>query len=180
MHQTPLTIPGAVLIHLDTYEDNRGSFSVIWERNSYSEIASGWEQDNVSISKKGVIRGLHAQHLRPQGKLVSVLNGAVYDVILDIRPESPTFGKWEFVFLKPGYQLWVPRGCAHGFQALEDGTIFSYKVDNAYDPKSEYTILWNDVSLGIQWPLRDEALVSEKDALGLAWSKVRDILTRRH
>ncbi len=170
MKATHLTIPELVLLEPRIFPDERGAFfesynSRVFATDTGLDIA--FVQDNHSISRQGVLRGLHYQ-LAPhaQGKLVRVVSGASYDVAVDIRPGSATFGKWvaETLNADNRKQLWIPAGFAHGFLALEDGTEFLYKTTDFYDRASERTIRWDDPALGIDWPLR-EVLLSDKDAV---------------
>jgi dTDP-4-dehydrorhamnose 3,5-epimerase len=134
-------------------------------------------QDNHSRSRKGVLRGLHYQAQHPQGKLVRVTRGAVFDVAVDVRPASATFGRWVGVELSEqnNRQLWIPAGLAHGFLVMTDIADFLYKATDFYAPEHERTIAWNDPSIGVEWPLLDsQPLISEKDAKGLPLSSVRD------
>lgn len=132
-------------------------------------------QDNHSRSQKGVLRGLHFQNPGPQGKLVRVTRGAVFDVAVDLRRSSPQFGKWVGVELSAENKrmFWVPEGFAHGFLTLEDDTDFLYKCTAPYAPQSEYTLAWDDPDVGVEWPVIDLApLISDKDAAGLALADV--------
>ncbi len=164
-------IKGIVSIQPKVFGDERGYFIETFNESKYSEFLNGisFKQDNLSKSKKGVLRGLHFQ-LSPheQGKLVSVIHGSVLDVALDIRKDSPTYGQHFSVVLSGELknQLWIPPGFAHGFIALEDDTLFSYKCTNVYAPNFEQTILWNDPILNIDWKL-DNQIISEKDKVGL-------------
>lgn len=164
-------IEGLVLIEPRAFHDDRGFFFESFNENKYREyLGDGIQfvQDNISSSKKGVLRGLHFQ-LPPfaQGKLVSVVKGGVLDVAVDLRKESPTYGKHELVELteKNKLQFWIPPGFAHGFLSLEEDTIFSYKCSNYYSPQHERTILWNDQDLKIEWGI-DTPIVSDKDRIG--------------
>lgn len=163
------SLKGAYLIKPDVFQDERGFFVETYSRSKFEEMGIDAEfvQDNHSMSvKKGVLRGLHFQ-LPPhaQSKLVRATKGAVYDVIVDLRKDSPTFGKWEGFELSAEnfLMLFVPRGFAHGFCTLQDNTEFQYKCDNLYAPGKEDGLLWNDPTLGIKWPVEDPIL-SEKDA----------------
>lgn len=148
------------------FADARGRFVETWNAERYAGlgIPGPFVQDNVSVSKRGVLRGLHFQNPNAQGKLVSVLHGAVWDVAVDLRVDSPTFGEWVGVELSAenGRQMWIPEGFAHGFQALEDATVFGYKCTAAYSPADEHSLRWDDPALGIAWPLA-EPRVSAKD-----------------
>jgi dTDP-4-dehydrorhamnose 3,5-epimerase len=160
-------LEGVLIVEPRVFADERGRFWETWNAERYAArgIPGPFVQDNVSVSKRGVLRGLHYQNPNAQGKLVSVLHGAVYDVAVDLREGSPTFGEWVGVELSAadGRQVWIPVGFAHGFQALCDGTAFSYKCTAPYSPADECGLRWDDPALGIEWPL-DEPVVSPKDA----------------
>jgi dTDP-4-dehydrorhamnose 3,5-epimerase len=163
---TPTTLPDVVLIEPRVFSDERGAFFEMWREERYSSLAGApFRQDNVSVSRRGVVRGLHFQHPRDQGKLVSVLAGAAFDVVVDVRRGSPSFGKWvaEELSAANRRQLWIPPGFAHGFQALEDDTVFLYKVTELYAPDCERTIRPDDPALAIAWPL-PPALLAPRDA----------------
>lgn len=162
------SLKGAYLIKPKVFRDERGFFVESFSEKVFAEngIDAKFVQDNHSLSvKKGVLRGLHFQ-LPPndQAKLVRVTRGKVFDVIVDLRKDSPTFGKWEsFELSAENFQmLFIPRGFAHAYQTLEDNTEFMYKVDNFYAPESDSGIIWNDPDLNISWPIK-EAILSEKD-----------------
>jgi dTDP-4-dehydrorhamnose 3,5-epimerase len=166
---TKLKIPDVILVQGQKFSDDRGYFKELFKRTTFKELGDyEFVQDNFSVSKKGTVRGLHYQ-LAPksQGKLVQVLRGRVFDVAVDIRKSSPTFGQWVGVELSADndQMLFVPPGFAHGFMALEDDTYFLYKCTDEYDKASEAGILWNDETIGIEWPQVAQALVSEKDAI---------------
>ncbi len=168
-------IDGVVLVEAKSYGDARGSFAETYKREDF--IAGGitceFVQDNQSSSARGVLRGLHFQINHPQAKLVRVVSGSVFDVAVDLRPESPTYGAWEGAVLSAenGRQLFVPRGFAHGFLVLSDTAVFCYKCDDVYHPNDEGGIMWNDPAIGIEWPalegdaVFDESkiILSEKD-----------------
>lgn len=164
-------IKDLLLINPRIFEDDRGLFYESFNERKYNEIFGSeinFVQDNISLSKKNVLRGLHFQ--KPpfaQGKLVTVLKGSVLDVAVDLRKNSVTYGKYEIVELsdKNKLQFWIPPGFAHGFCALEDDTIFSYKCSNYYSPEHEETIMWNDPELSIDWKIINP-IVSEKDKIG--------------
>jgi len=160
-----LEIPDVILVKYKVFEDIRGFFAELYKRTDFlaNSIPYDFVQVNLSYSKPRVVRGLHYQ-LRPyeQGKLVYVIEGKVYDVAADIRKGSPWFGRHVGVYLEPGYALWIPPGFAHGFQALED-TYFLYLVTKEYSPQHERCINWSDPGLGIDWPIRADVVVSEKD-----------------
>lgn len=175
MKATPLAIPAVILFEPRAFEDERGLFFESFNQREF-EAAVGhpvtFVQDNHSISRKGVLRGLHFQRSPfAQGKLVRVVHGAAFDVAVDIRQGSPTYGKWvgETLSAQNRRQLWVPEGFAHGFIALEDGTEFLYKTTNFYDKASEGAVRWDDPTIGIDWPM-GAPLLSEKDAQAPALS----------
>ncbi len=165
-------IKNLLLLHVRQFTDDRGLFFESYNDKNYATYLGeeiDFVQDNLSISKKNVLRGLHFQSPPfAQGKLVSVLKGSVLDVAVDLRKESVTYGKHVMVELNAlnGYQFWIPPGFAHGFLSLEDETIFSYKCTNYYSPSHEHTLLWDDVDLDINWPVKNP-LISKKDAIGL-------------
>jgi dTDP-4-dehydrorhamnose 3,5-epimerase len=167
MQITQTRLPGVLVLEPRRFHDPRGSFAETWRRERYEEagLPGRFEQDNVSISARGVVRGLHFQNPAPQGKLVTALSGAIFDVAVDLRRDSPTFGAWVGVELSGDdlRQLWIPEGFAHGFQALTDGTIVSYKCTAPYVPEAESSIRWDDPRIGIEWPLAD-SILSPKDA----------------
>ena len=163
-----IALKGITLIKPKIYDDNRGLFLETFNLNKF-EKQTGFEttfyQDNLSVSKKNVLRGLHFQKPpNAQGKLVQVIKGRVIDVAVDIRKNSPTYGAYFKVELNDinRYQLWIPRGFAHGFVALEDNTIFSYKCDNPYSQKDEMSLPWDDEDLAIEWGVKNPIL-SKKD-----------------
>jgi dTDP-4-dehydrorhamnose 3,5-epimerase len=164
-------IAGLLVFEPRVFGDKRGSFFESFNRKIFDEVTGGnyeFVQDNQSLSKKGVLRGLHFQNPPfAQGKLVRVIQGAVIDVAVDIRKKSSTYGQHFSIELSAenNKQLWIPPGFAHGFVSLADDTLFSYKCTNYYSPESEGTIKWNDTDLGINWGV-ENALVSEKDELG--------------
>lgn len=164
-------IPGPVIIEPKVFGDERGFFLESWNRAAFAEAGLDltFVQDNHSRSSRGVLRGLHYQKPNPQGKLVRVANGSVFDVAVDIRRSSATFGRWIGVELSAANQrmLWVPPGFAHGFLTLEDKTDFLYKCTDFYQPAAEHCLRWDDPALAIDWPL--EGLTPElsaKDKVG--------------
>ena len=171
IERTP--IEGLTLIHPHVFEDERGYFIKDFERNFYAEngLPVDFLETNESKSKKGTIRGLHFQQKFSQGKLIRVIKGAVYDVAVDLRFGSPTFGKWMgFELSEYNHDvLYIPKGFAHGFLALEDNSIFSYKCTNKYAPEFDSGIKFDDSEIGIIWPVDkvggwDKVIISEKDA----------------
>jgi len=165
------SLPGVLIITPRIFSDNRGAFWETWNHKAFEEagMPCTWVQDNFSVSKKNVLRGIHYQITQAQGKLVRVAYGAVLDVAIDLRRNSPCFGKHVAVELTEdnGRMLWIPEGFGHGFLVLSEQAGFAYKVTDYYNPKGERTIVWNDPQLAIQWPVKpEEAIVSEKDAQG--------------
>jgi dTDP-4-dehydrorhamnose 3,5-epimerase len=164
-------IEGALIIEPKVFGDDRGFFLESWNARSFAAAGLDLDfvQDNQSRSSRGVLRGLHYQYPNPQGKLVRVTAGAVYDVAVDMRKSSPTFGKSVGVELSAANKrmFWLPEGMAHGFLCLEDGTDFLYKCTSFYDPANEHSLLWNDPVLEIEWPLQGiEPQLSAKDIAG--------------
>lgn len=161
-----LGLEGVLLVEPRVFRDPRGSFLEAWNESAYEAagIRARFVQDNVSHSIKGVVRGLHYQHPHPQAKLVTVLRGEVFDVVVDIRRGSPTFGQWEGVTLnaeRPRFLL-IPEGFAHGFAVTSDEAVFSYKCTDFYRPECDGGLLWDDPALGITWPVTCP-LLSQKD-----------------
>ncbi|WP_411705568.1 dTDP-4-dehydrorhamnose 3,5-epimerase [Edaphovirga cremea] len=170
MQITDTKIEGAKIIQPKVFGDARGFFLETFEKKRYQEMLDidlDFVQDNHSRSSRGVLRGLHFQKINPQGKLVRVVRGEVFDVAVDIRPDSPTYGAWQGVILSEENktQFWLPPGLAHGFVVLSDVADFEYKCTDYYDPANEGCLLWNDPALGIEWPL-ENPLLSEKDKIG--------------
>lgn len=167
------SIPGPLIIEPKVFGDERGFFMESWNAASFAEagLELTFVQDNHSRSRKGVLRGLHFQNPAPQGKLVRVVNGAVYDVAVDLRRSSPNFGKWVGVELSAANKrlFWVPEGFAHGFLTLEDDTDFLYKCTTPYAPANEHSLAWDDPTVGIDWPVGCmELQISSKDQVGKA------------
>ncbi|WP_314914796.1 dTDP-4-dehydrorhamnose 3,5-epimerase [Pseudomonas helleri] len=183
MKFTATALTGLVIVEPEVFQDNRGwfleSFNLQRFKSGLQELGLNspdyFVQDNLSSSKKGVVRGLHYQ-LEPhaQGKLVSVLHGAVFDVAVDLRPNSISYGKWFALELSAANKkmLWIPEGFAHGFLSLEDDTCVSYKVDKYYNKDSEQSVLWDDKNLAIQWPAFAEYYLSDKDKSAPAFVKL--------
>ena len=163
-------IPDVLIIEPAVFGDERGFFMESFNAREMQRIGIDAEfvQDNHSRSQRNVLRGLHYQITQPQGKLVRVVSGAVFDVAVDMRRESPTFGKWAGVELSAENKrlFWLPPGLAHGFFVLSESADFVYKATDYYAPQFERTVLWNDSDLGIVWPLTDEPILSGKDAAG--------------
>lgn len=167
MKVTETSLSGVLVLEPMVFKDSRGSFMEFYNEKNLEGVLPNLDfvQENVSISAKNVLRGLHFQNPpHAQAKLVTVLCGAAYDVIVDIRKKSPTYGEWFGLELteKNKKQLYVPRGFAHGFVSLEDDTLFHYKCDNYYHKPSEDALLWNDTELNITWPI-SSPILSEKD-----------------
>ena len=164
----PTSIAGVVILEPKVFGDQRGYFLETWSRERYREagIDADFVQDNISFSTQGTLRGLHFQHPRGQGKLVQVLNGSVYDVAVDIRIGSATFGQWVGVELtaEKHNQLYIPPGFAHGFYVISDTAQFSYKCTDYYSPQTEGGILWSDPEIAINWPQNGQPILSDKDA----------------
>ena len=173
-------IPGVLIIEPRVFGDDRGFFMETYQRDRYAEqgIPPGLVQDNMSFSRRGVLRGLHVQHPHGQGKLVQVFSGEVYDVAVDIRRGSPTFGRWVGVLLsgQNKRQFWVPPGFAHGFYVTSVDALFGYKCSDFYHPENEFSVRWNDPDIGIDWPLDGDPELSPKD---LDAALLRDIPSDR-
>lgn len=168
------SLPGVLLLTPTVYQDDRGAFWETWNQRAVTAagMPASWVQDNFSLSKKNVVRGIHYQVVHPQGKLVRVTHGAAFDVAVDLRQSSPTFGNHVAVELdgKSGRMLWIPEGFGHAFLALTEIVGFAYKVTDYYSPEGERTILWSDPNLNIPWPISGtDAIVSEKDRKGIAF-----------
>ena len=164
-------LPGVVLLEPTVFEDARGLTYESYNRRRFASLTGAdveFVQDNRSRSAKNVLRGLHYQVAKPQGKLVSVLHGEIYDVAVDLRRSSSRFGKWAGFTLSAADRrmAWIPPGFAHGFLALADGTEVQYKLTDFWAPEHERVIVWNDAKLGIRWPIRGEPLLSPRDAKG--------------
>ena len=171
MKVTPTEIPDVLLIEPRVFRDERGFFRETFQAERYTAAGVGGPmvQDNHSGSRRGVLRGLHYQVRRPQGKLVSVLAGAVFDAAVDLRRSSPTFGRWVGITLsaEDGRQLWVPPGFAHGFYVVSDWAEVCYKVTDFYNPECERTLIWNDPTVDVAWPLAGgQPVLAPKDARG--------------
>lgn len=164
---TETKIKDVYIIDVKTYGDHRGYFMETYKESDFKTagLVYNFVQDNQSSSKKGVLRGLHFQKTHPQAKLVRVLKGEAFDVAVDLRKDSETYGHWVGVLLseKNHRQLMIPRGFAHGFVVVSDQAEFAYKCDELYHPEDEGGILWNDPDVGIEWPEVGEVILSEKD-----------------
>ncbi len=176
IHRTELE--GVLVLEPEVFSDIRGFFLETYNEKTYAAagITERFVQDNQSRSRRGVLRGLHYQVGNPQGKLIRVLQGEIYDLAVDIRPGSRSFGKWAAIHINAEEQktIWIPKGFAHGFYTLSESADVAYKVTEFYAPREERTLLWNDPELAIPWPLRGDPIVSEKDRAG---HPLRDIAT---
>ena len=166
MEFRPTELPGVVLVVPDVHRDARGFFLETYHVRKYEGggIGARFVQDNQSRSRRGTLRGLHAQVRSPQGKLVRVVRGEIWDVAVDIRPDSPTFGRWAGAALSEenAHQLWIPPGFGHGFCVLSEEADVEYKCTTLYDPADEIAVRWDDPAIGIPWPIRDP-VVSARD-----------------
>lgn len=168
-------LPGILIVEPKVFGDERGYFLEAYQARRYAEagIPGPFVQDNLSYSRRGILRGLHVQHPNSQGKLVQVLSGEVFDVAVDVRVGSPTFGKWMGVTLSSENrrQLYIPEGFAHGFVVTSEAALFVYKCTDYYAPAAELSVRWDDPAIGIEWPI-GEPILSEKDARGLPLSDI--------
>lgn len=169
-------LPGVLVLTPAIYRDDRGAFLETFNLRQFADagLPERWVQDNFSLSKKNVLRGIHYQITQPQGKLVRVTHGAVLDVAVDLRRSSPAFGKHAAVELsgENGRMLWIPAGFGHAFLVLSEVAGFAYKVTDYYSQSGERTILWNDPELAIPWPVKSEdVILSAKDAQGKRWTE---------
>ena len=168
-------LPGVLIVEPDVYGDERGFFLETWSQRRYSEagLPQKYVQDNMSFSTRGILRGLHLQHPHGQGKLVQVLVGEVFDVAVDVRVGSPTFGQWDGALLSADNrkQIYIPPGFAHGFCVTSDSALFAYKCTELYKREAELGVIWNDPDIGIDWPI-DDPVLSAKDA---AFPRLADI-----
>jgi dTDP-4-dehydrorhamnose 3,5-epimerase len=164
------------------FQDSRGSFVETWNYNTLKNLGidEQFVQDNQSISSKGTLRGIHFQLKNPQGKLVRVVQGEVYDVAVDLRPNSPSFGQWvgEILSSENNKLLWVPAGFGHAFYTMSDSAIFTYKCTEYYDAQDQYALRWNDPDLGIQWPINSssDVTLSEQDKTAPSFQELESIL----
>lgn len=178
MKITATHIPDVKIIEPTVFGDERGYFMEVWNQKRFETLVTGkptqFVQDNHSKSKKGILRGLHYQTQNMQGKLVRVISGEVFDVAVDIRNGSQTFGQWVGIYLSAENkrQFWIPEGFAHGFYVTSEEAQFVYKCTDYYNPAAEHTILWNDYELAIDWPLFGEPLLSEKDNNGICFKDI--------
>lgn len=175
------SIPDVKIIEPTVFADERGFFMESWNQQRFEQCVTGqstvFVQDNHSRSTKGTLRGLHYQEQHTQGKLVWVTSGEVFDVAVDIRQGSATYGQWvgEYLSAKNKRQIWIPAGFAHGFYVLSDSADFVYKCTDYYDASSEKAILWNDADLNIDWPLTAAPLLSEKDQQACVFAEIQPL-----
>jgi len=166
MNAAPTGLPGVLILEPKVFRDDRGYFLETWNaaRFAAAGLPARFVQDNVSSSRRGVLRGLHFQHPTAQGKLIQALRGAIFDVAVDIRRNSPTFGRWEGVELSEanGRQLYIPEGFAHGFVVTSESALVAYKCTDIYEPKHEGSVRWDDPELAIAWPV-ESPLLAPKD-----------------
>lgn len=173
------SLDGMVLLSRAVHADARGTFDVVWSREEFAAAGIDFEfaQDNLIRTRRGTLRGMHFQTRHPQGKLLTVLEGEVYDAAVDLRPGSSTFGRAEGVVLRAGdaNSLWLPPGFAHGFLALSENVLYLYKVTAPWDPEQAHVLAWDDPDAAIDWPLASGQIpvLSERDMAGLPWSRVR-------
>jgi dTDP-4-dehydrorhamnose 3,5-epimerase len=174
MKSIATSLPGVLVLEPKVFGDERGFFLESYNEKVFAGIGirEHFVQDNQSFSKQGVVRGLHYQAVHPQGKLIRVAAGEIFDVAVDLRKSSSTFGRWhgEILSGENKRMLWIPSGFAHGFSVLSPDAHVLYKTTDFYHPESERTILWNDPQLGIDWRLKGEPTVSAKDQIGVALS----------
>jgi dTDP-4-dehydrorhamnose 3,5-epimerase len=175
MNILPCDIAGLLILEPRVFGDSRGFFMELWNRRACREagLDADFVQDNLSRSRRGTLRGLHFQNPNPQGKLLQVLEGEVFDVAVDVRRKSPTFGRWYGLMLtaENKRQFYVPPGFAHGFAVLSETALFHYKCTEFYSPKDETAIRWDDPVIGIKWPLK-APLLSERDSKALPLREV--------
>ena len=175
-------LEGMLLLSHPAHTDARGSFEVVWNREELraAGIEADFVQDNLIKTRRGTLRGMHFQTRHPQGKLLTVLEGEVYDAAVDLRPGSQTFGRAEGMILRAEDRcsLWLPPGFAHGFLALSERVIYLYKVTAPWDPEQAHVLAWDDPRAGIPWPLGpgETPVLSGRDQAGLAWAEVKSMV----
>lgn len=179
MQLTPLSPSGVLLLELDRHVDERGWFLEFWNpaRGPFAGLPTGFVQDNIAWSRRGVLRGLHYQEPHPQGKLVTVTSGEIYDVAVDLRVGLPSFGAWVAATLTPGRALFIPEGFAHGYQVTSDDAHVLYKCTASYEAGADRTLAWNDPELAITWPV-PEPILSARDAAAPSLSQTRIALAQ--
>jgi dTDP-4-dehydrorhamnose 3,5-epimerase len=176
MKPTPTPLPGVLLLEPKVFRDSRGFFLESYNENVMADlgIRERFVQDNQSFSTRNVLRGLHYQLCHPQGKIVRVVSGEIFDVAVDLRQNSPSFGKWHGATLsgENNRMLWIPVGFAHGFRVVSETAHVLYKATDFYHPECERTLAWNDPDVNVDWQLEGEPIISAKDALGLPLTEV--------
>lgn len=176
------SLDGMLLLSHPVHTDARGSYEVVWNRGELAAagIEADFLQDNLIKTRRGTLRGLHFQSRNPQGKLLTVLQGEVYEAAVDLRPDSPTFGRSEGMVLRAedAVSLWLPPGFAHGFLSLSDHVVYLYKVTALWDAEHAHALAWNDPHAAVAWPLEQgiAPVLSERDQAGLTWTQVRQLL----
>ena len=184
MEAVTTSLEGMLLFSRPVHADPRGTYEVVWNRDELSNagVEADFVQDNLIKTRRGSLRGMHFQSRQPQGKLLTVLEGEVYEAAVDLRPNSPTFGRWEGLVLRAGENksLWLPPGFAHGFLALSERVLYLYQVTAPWDPEAAHALAWDDADVGIAWPLAsgEVPVLSEKDRAGLDWEAVRELVGR--
>jgi dTDP-4-dehydrorhamnose 3,5-epimerase len=182
MKAVTTALEGMLLVSRPVHADPRGTYEVVWNREEMSAagIGADFVQDNLIKTRRGALRGMHFQSRHPQGKLLTVLEGEVYEAAVDLRPDSATFGRWEGFNLRAGESksLWLPPGFAHGFLALSERVVYLYKVTAPWDPPAAHALAWDDPVVGIAWPLApgEVPVLSEKDSMALDWEAVRKLV----
>lgn len=178
MKITPLALPEVLLVDLQVFGDARGWFAETWQAERYAQagIPNHFVQDNAAYSQQGVLRGLHAQHPYDQGKLIQVLRGEIFDVTVDIRHGSPTYGRWVGIRLSGDtpQQVWIPPGFAHGYCVLSAETLFTYKCTDFYHPEAQFSVRWDDPDIGIEWPLDVPPILADKDRKAPRLAEIAD------
>ena len=177
MKMMETSVPGVLILEPKVFSDARGLFLEVYNQRVFADlgITEAFVQDNHSVSKKGVLRGLHYQAQSAQGKLVRALQGEIFDAVVDLRSGSPTFGKWAAERLSAANRkmIWIPKGFAHGFYTLSRTAEVLYKVTDFWTPQFEKTLLWNDPEIAIPWPLEGDPILSEKDRAGHLFKELR-------
>lgn len=176
MNIIPTPIPDVLIIEPKVLGDERGFFLETWQQERYAEAGIGpqFVQDNLAYSRHGVLRGLHLQNPHAQGKLVQVLHGEVFDVAVDVRRGSPSFGRWHGCLLSAENkrQFWVPAGFAHGYLVTSEDALFNYKCTDTYHPETQFSVRWDDPAIGIDWPLSGPPTLSDADRNALALTEI--------
>jgi dTDP-4-dehydrorhamnose 3,5-epimerase len=176
------SLEGMLLLSRPVYTDARGSYEVVWNRGELAAagIDADFLQDNLIKTRRGTLRGLHFQSRQPQGKLLTVLHGEVYEAAVDLRPDSPTFGQSAGMVLRAedATSLWIPPGFAHGFLSLSEQVVYLYKVTAPWDPEQAHVLAWSDPHAAVAWPLEQgkAPILSERDQAGLTWAQARQLV----